>query len=795
MTSKKRVESRSSTDSTTGSSSESSSSSSSSSGSDSCSTSDSDSSSSQEPNKTQSVNEANKKAAPIHKSQRNKSTTEKSKVSNKPKPSPVKTPKQAPSKSIIYSSDDDDQLQKAPAPAKVTQKRKSNAKPKTSATVTPKPTGTLQKVSSKCQQKPPPNKSNKTDLSKTAKSKHVSKVDASKKKSIFSPENSSESDNPSAKLAAIKVQAKNSNQKPRTKASPRTVAKSKQLEKPKLEPKPIPKPKPPVSSASSISTSTDTSSTSDSDSSVNSSASNHLSQKKLVKKPAKSNKDTNSESDGEINAKVTRKLTRSSSTRKSKHVLGKNVYSDTDSDTESTKRSLSRSPVKRAPVSTKGKVKNNKRNEAKARANEVVLNEERKCPLEGCDSNGHLGGRHDKHFTIEACLNYHNMVMSECKENYLDRKKREDMRKKIFESWKKAQRSQVSIDQKQYMQKIKEMRVKFKSDGKESGGILDKNKEPNLSNIVPDYDLKLFRDAQAIASEKIEEDLKTLPNTKGTKYIEMGKFEMEVWYQSPYPEDYARLPKLYICEFCLRYMKSRTVLLRHVVKCVWRHPPGEEVYRKDKISVWEVDGKRYKQYCQNLCLLAKFFLDHKTLYYDVEPFLFYVMTMSDGEGCHTVGYFSKEKNSFLNYNVSCILTLPPYQRQGYGRLLIDFSYLLTRVEGKIGSPEKPLSDLGLISYRSYWKDVLLGYLCSRAGTTLSVKDISQEMAIHSYDIVSTLQALGMMKYWKGKHIILKKQDVLDEYVERVKRRGSLLKEVDPSCLKWKPFVPPQPVPA
>ncbi|CAG9760496.1 unnamed protein product [Ceutorhynchus assimilis] len=113
-------------------------------------------------------------------------------------------------------------------------------------------------------------------------------------------------------------------------------------------------------------------------------------------------------------------------------------------------------------------------------------------------------------------------------------------------------------------------------------------------------------------------------------------------------------------------------------------------------------------------------------------------------------------------------------------------YLLTRVEGKIGSPEKPLSDLGLISYRSYWKDVLLNYLCSRAGTTLSVKDISQEMAIHSYDIVSTLQALGMMKYWKGKHIILKKQDVLDEYVERVQRRGSLLKEIDPCCLRWTP---------
>jgi MOZ/SAS family len=57
--------------------------------------------------------------------------------------------------------------------------------------------------------------------------------------------------------------------------------------------------------------------------------------------------------------------------------------------------------------------------------------------------------------------------------------------------------------------------------------------------------------------------------------------------------------------------------------------------------VWEVDGKKYKVFCQNLCLLAKFFLDHKTLYNEVEPFLFYVMTTADSEGCHTVGYFSK----------------------------------------------------------------------------------------------------------------------------------------------------------
>lgn len=77
-------------------------------------------------------------------------------------------------------------------------------------------------------------------------------------------------------------------------------------------------------------------------------------------------------------------------------------------------------------------------------------------------------------------------------------------------------------------------------------------------------------------------------------------------------------------------------------------------------------------YCQQLCLLAKMFLESKTLYYDVEPFLFYVMTQVDDLGARFVGYFSKEKRSPLN-NVSCIMTLPVRQRKGWGQLLIDFS--------------------------------------------------------------------------------------------------------------------------
>jgi hypothetical protein len=46
-------------------------------------------------------------------------------------------------------------------------------------------------------------------------------------------------------------------------------------------------------------------------------------------------------------------------------------------------------------------------------------------------------------------------------------------------------------------------------------------------------------------------------------------------------------------------------------------------------------------YCQNLCMVAKMFLDHKTLFYDTEAFLFYVLTEIDEYGWHFIGYFSK----------------------------------------------------------------------------------------------------------------------------------------------------------
>jgi histone acetyltransferase MYST1 len=287
-------------------------------------------------------------------------------------------------------------------------------------------------------------------------------------------------------------------------------------------------------------------------------------------------------------------------------------------------------------------------------------------------------------------------------------------------------------------------------------------------------------DPQTVALEKEHEEI---TKVKNIEVIEFGKYEIDTWYFSPYPEEFTNdSKKLYICEFCLKYMKKKKTMDRHRVKCHMRHPPGDEIYRNDSLSMFEVDGKKQKIYCQNLCLLAKLFLDHKTLYYDVEPFLFYIMTECDEYGCHMVGYFSKEKQSSEDYNLACILTLPPHQRKGYGKLLISFSYELSKREEKVGTPEKPLSDLGKVSYRSYWKQVLLEALYTHKGN-LSIKDLSRMTAIKTEDIIDTLSTLNILKYWKGQYIISVTPKTIEQHM---KRGGKDQLSIDPSKIHWTP---------
>lgn len=288
-----------------------------------------------------------------------------------------------------------------------------------------------------------------------------------------------------------------------------------------------------------------------------------------------------------------------------------------------------------------------------------------------------------------------------------------------------------------------------------------------------------WRPTAADGLHELEREHHEITKVKNIEKIFMGGAEVDCWYYSPYPDEYQPSPMLYVCEFCLKYMRKRKTFLKHKACCPHRTPPGREIYRERGLSVFEIDGKEHKVYCQNLCLLAKLFLDHKTLYYDVDPFYFYIICSVDDHGAHIVGYFSKEKVSAEGYNLACILTFPQHQQHGYGKFIISLSYELSKRESKVGSPEKPLSDLGKVSYRSYWTYVLLHLLAkynptagskvtgdAATASNLTIKDISMTTAMKQEDIISTLQYLDMIRSWKGQHVVYVQQETIDRYMKK-----------------------------
>lgn len=290
------------------------------------------------------------------------------------------------------------------------------------------------------------------------------------------------------------------------------------------------------------------------------------------------------------------------------------------------------------------------------------------------------------------------------------------------------------------------------------------------------------------------------------RHVVFGGYEIETWYTAPYPEEYSHFDTLYICEQCLAYMPQLTTYNRHQLKyCTANggyHPPGVEIYRDidNGIAVWEVDGRKQINYCQNLCLFAKLFLNSKTLYYDVEPFIFYVLTevtREDPSKYHFVGYFSKEKLNSSDYNLSCIVTLPIYQRKGYGNFLIDFSYLLSRNEFKFGTPEKPLSDLGLVLYRNYWKitmayklrDLMLRFWDERKQMPpILIEVLSKLTGMLPLDVIVGLEQLRALvrNPILGQYGVTIRPQIISAVIEKWEAKNYV--RLKPELLVWKPML-------
>ncbi|RGP62491.1 histone acetyltransferase [Fusarium sporotrichioides] len=244
--------------------------------------------------------------------------------------------------------------------------------------------------------------------------------------------------------------------------------------------------------------------------------------------------------------------------------------------------------------------------------------------------------------------------------------------------------------------------------------------------------------------------------------------------------------RLYICPSCFKYSKELVAWCHHVH--VWRRKilvpydnkasgpkrrkgegniryVEELVQDEGEWSIWEVDGEKDGLFCQNLSLFAKLFLDNKSVFFDVTGFNYFLLvytpptrpslisTEPELPSPRIVGFFSKEKMSWDSNNLACILIFPPWQRKGLGALLMGASYEISRREGILGGPEKPISDLGRKGYKRYWAGEIARWLLNIELDTKSpenevlvdLNDCSKATWILPEDCLLVLRDMGIVE--------------------------------------------------
>lgn len=84
--------------------------------------------------------------------------------------------------------------------------------------------------------------------------------------------------------------------------------------------------------------------------------------------------------------------------------------------------------------------------------------------------------------------------------------------------------------------------------------------------------------------------LSQITKVKYVDKIQIGNFEIDAWYFSPFPEDYGKQPKLWICEYCLKYMKYEKTFRHHLVSAA--------------LASVEDEGKFVQRCSFDLCVLS-----------------------------------------------------------------------------------------------------------------------------------------------------------------------------------------------
>ncbi|CAJ0931410.1 unnamed protein product, partial [Mesorhabditis belari] len=309
------------------------------------------------------------------------------------------------------------------------------------------------------------------------------------------------------------------------------------------------------------------------------------------------------------------------------------------------------------------------------------------------------------------------------------------------------------------------------------------DKRPRPKRQLDDHQLTLSE-----VEEKIRDQHEQRTRIKNIQLVHFGEWELETWYYSPYPEEVQHEKKLFVCDRCFYYCNGERRMRAHLHICKLMAPPGRKIYAEGNITIFEVNADTedpvVKTYTQCLCLFSKLFMDNKTIYFDLREYSFYVLCQSDSSGnLRPAGYFSKQKME-PQHNLSCLVVFPAYFRHGYGLLLIQLSYELSRREGLIAGPEKPLSELGLASYRRYWSWMVIDLLRSMTDRqTIGIDEICVRLGIIDEDVRDTVFDLDLIDPKRDDAISTISTRQLDDLSEKKAKKPSLL--LNPKLLKWR----------
>ena len=188
--------------------------------------------------------------------------------------------------------------------------------------------------------------------------------------------------------------------------------------------------------------------------------------------------------------------------------------------------------------------------------------------------------------------------------------------------------------------------------------------------------------------------------------------------------------------------------------------------------------------------------------------------------------FRQDKESSEDCNLSCILTLPPYQKKGYGHFIIEFSELVDLTVGKMNrhvtlirlhlveirredrhtgnaavrfrvaflSPVLVRSDYGSFTQTStveWWcrVSITVDQVCwktvfsaarPRCSSSICSSDLSEMTAIKKENVLAALQSLNIIRYQQGSYVLSITKDLFDSYQDKRRLR------VDTASLFWTP---------